>query len=403
MFINKSRFYVSLSLISFIKASIHNLFYKNRIKINKEIEKKLFIKFNIKYFYLFNYGRNAFGLTLNYIKTLYPHKKKILINNYTLPAMIEKIKELNLVPILVDLKNENLNFDFEKIKNIIDDNTLAVVLTNLTGKHENFISIYKYLEKLKIAIIEDNAINLNKIDVNFNYKYYFRIYSFHFTKIIGSIRGGMLVLSNENIYENLKKIYSDLSIDKNIFLNKNFYLAILIKIATNKILYQIIISKFLIYLKNKDINTINFFLRSSQTIKIKEPKLPIKKIGNFEISLLNDNLNNFENIYFHKKTINKLYYELLKNNKNVKVFKELNQDYFHEFPVIFLNPKNKLNFILKTRSKNLDIRENYYFPFSKSKELFYSNDINKKMITLPNHLNIDEDYAKELSQIVMSI
>lgn len=79
-----------------------------------------------------------------------------------LPAMTWKstllcILNLNLKPILVDIRSDSSNFDLEDLKKKITKNTSVIIGVHLYGNPIDIINIRKIIKKKKIVLIEDAA------------------------------------------------------------------------------------------------------------------------------------------------------------------------------------------------------------------------------------------------------
>ena len=392
MFQLRSRFYVDYSIKELLRSLINHTLNDetNRKEITKKLDNILTKDFNINDYLLYNYCRSAFKHILEFLKKKYPQKKNVLITNYTLPDFIDKVYECNLNPIFIDNKKYELFFDSNSAIDKLDQNTLAIVFTNLDSKIIYNKKILEKIQKLKIPIIEDNAIAFKKEFNNFKSTLVLKLYSFHFTKIVGSIRGGLISFNNKKFYNEFRTYYNKLNVDNNILKNKNLYYSIIIKFLSKKIIYNLFFCRALNFLKK---NTNLMILRSNKNTKSTKENISISKMGIFEMTLLVNSLLNYNNFYIHKKKINKFYSSYL-NDMHIKTYKEDKNGFLYEFPVYFKNALDKTKVVKHLRKKNIDVRENYYFSYEKNPKLKNSNKINYHIITLPNNKNIDLKYAK---------
>ena len=302
----------------------------------------------------------------------------------------------------MDINEDTGLMEIEEIKKKIDNETLAVVITHLFSDDNKFIELTKYLKDNEITVIEDNAINFSykmitkKNEIQPDYSFY----SFNKMKSISLIFGGMLIVKNSEDYKKILELKKSFIILSNKMIFKSIFLVLLIKLATSRLVYNLFTKYFFIYSENNNILTIKkliypgFFYKDSS-----DSKQPIQTFNynfNFILSVVAIQQTklalNQEEIYF-KNSIK--FYELLKNNKNLKVFdpKKFSLNLFFEYPILIL--KNKKDKIYKYLLKNKIVLRNYWYYTYKDDTRFFSKDLEKNLLCLPCHANInDEDIYK---------
>lgn len=87
---------------------------------------------------------------LDYFKIKFPKKNHLVIPSYYLPEMINiaYAKKFNIS--FCDVRFETFEIDLLHIKNLINDNTVAVILPNIFRSYKKQDEIYKFLKKKNI-------------------------------------------------------------------------------------------------------------------------------------------------------------------------------------------------------------------------------------------------------------
>ena len=155
--------YFRINLYLPIKYFVLSFVYSKK-KISNKIKKKLQYYTNKKELILTSQLRVGFILILKYLKKINPNKKEIIINSYNLAEMVNICKNLNLKIVYCDL-NKNLFLSKKDLKKKINNNTLAVLSTNIFNTYDDSLAVKKLCNKKKVPLIEDNAIYLSLIHI----------------------------------------------------------------------------------------------------------------------------------------------------------------------------------------------------------------------------------------------
>ncbi len=99
-------------------------------------------------------GRSALALAL---KAYFEPGDAVIVNGFTCYAVYEAVKAAELVPIWADINKENLNFDIESLKHIVEDKIKGIIIQNSLGNPVDITTIEKFAKKHNLAIIEDLA------------------------------------------------------------------------------------------------------------------------------------------------------------------------------------------------------------------------------------------------------
>ena len=121
-------------------------------KLEKEIKKY----FGAAHVFLASSGKAALFLILSGLKCL-TGKKKVIIPAYTCFSVPSAIRLAGLEIVLCDIEPGTLDFDFSRLKSLIDDDTLCVISTHLFGIPADTTKVSDLCEKRKIFVVEDAA------------------------------------------------------------------------------------------------------------------------------------------------------------------------------------------------------------------------------------------------------
>lgn len=99
-------------------------------------------------------GRSALTLAL---KAYFEKGDKIIVNGFTCYAVYEAVKAAGLTPVWADISKKDLNFDLQKLQDIIDKDVSGIIIQNTLGNPADIAIIEKLAEKYDLTIIEDLA------------------------------------------------------------------------------------------------------------------------------------------------------------------------------------------------------------------------------------------------------
>ena len=197
--------------IAFGEPCIDKNFYKS-IKSNLDskwigtgpLSKKFEIEFS-------NYKKSKFSLAVNSctsaiflsLKSLKLKKNdEVITTPMTFCSTVNCIIHAGGKPILVDIKENTLNIDEDKIEEKINKNTKALLIVHFAGLPCNMDKIKKIVSRYNIKLIEDCAHSIESkyrdIEVgNFGYS---GCYSFYVNKNITTCEGGMVTTKNKTLH-----------------------------------------------------------------------------------------------------------------------------------------------------------------------------------------------------------
>ena len=231
----QSRVYLYLSFLNIFKSFFKN-YSLSKLSIEKELKKKL----NMKEIHLTGMCRTAFLILLEYFLEKNSKKKELIVCTYNLKELIDiaRLKKFKIVFADIDKKNGIIN---EKdILSKINNNTAAVLYTNMFNSFDNLKKISEVCKQKKITMIEDVAIYHGNYENN---KYAgsigdVSILSFGLMKNISAFFGGALLTNDKSISDYAhKKLKSFNKFPLTIYL-KNIFLFVVLKFFLSKFVYN---------------------------------------------------------------------------------------------------------------------------------------------------------------------
>jgi dTDP-4-amino-4,6-dideoxygalactose transaminase len=350
---------------------------------------------------------------------------EIIIQSYTCVSVPNAIIQAWWKPVYIDI-DETLNMDYAKIKKNITEKTKAIIIQHTFWNPANIEKIKKICEKNNIILIEDCAHSLwSQYEEQKVWTFWdFSIFSTWRDKVISTVTWWFLVINNKDYFDKVFEVRYSLD-------------DISYKLAYKNILYNIIAFKSLfLYNIFKIWRVIMYLARKYEII----PEILTKaeksyryrdfnhKIPNCLAYLWISEIEKIDEYTKHRTKICKIYEkEFWKNylelpkkeeRENFKIdwiviintLENTINNWFW-FPILTQNPEElllhcKKNGVLLWNYWNwdaiipvwVDQEKGWYIPWKcKNTEL-----ICKKILTLPTHININENDAKKIAQIIKS-
>ncbi|MDC1092919.1 DegT/DnrJ/EryC1/StrS aminotransferase family protein [Pelagibacteraceae bacterium] len=336
-------------------------------KFVKEFEKK-FSKYNLrKYGVAVSSGTAALEVA---IKSLNLKKdSEVLIPAFSIISTALCVIKCGLKPILIDCNISTWNTDADEVIKKITKKTSAIIITHIYGLPVNLSKILITAKKKRIKIIEDAAevIGLkykNKICGSFGD---ISTFSFYANKHITTGEGGMIVTNEKNLFLKCKSL-RNLSFSSSYFDRYN----------------------------HDDIGW-NY------------------RMTNLQAALGCGQIDNIKKIIKRKREIGNIYYNNLKNNKNIILQQNINEYSNNIYWVfgILLKKKNKINrnFLMKKLLKHKIDTRPFFLSMNKQKIFrkmkLFSNDkmpnaeyLSKNGFYVPSGLGISNHEVKYICKIL---
>lgn len=131
---------------------------------------------------------------------------KVIMPSYTCKAILDAVNLLGIKPVFadnyLDYKNSDFNLDEEDAIKKINPRVKAIILPYMFGKAHR----YEKLQNLRLPIIEDVTLSLGVPVDNFQNNKRIVVSSFHPSKVISSVEGGIIATNDKKFFSRLMEI-----------------------------------------------------------------------------------------------------------------------------------------------------------------------------------------------------
>ena len=264
-----------------------------------------------------------------------------------------------LTPVFADIDKDSFCIDYKKIEEKITKNTTAIVPVHVFGNACEVEEIEKIASKYNLKLIYDAA---HAFDVKYKNKSILNygdisILSFHSTKLFHTIEGGALIINDNSLYENAKKI-------------------------------------------------INFGINGPDRVDL----LGINcKMNEFQAAMGLCVLEDMDIIKASRQNVYNYYAQNFKGNNNI-VLQKINENIkynYSYFPVVFKSEEILLK-VMKALNSEQIMPRRYFYPsldtlcYLKSKQYMpISNDISKRILCLPMYDSLTKQEVDNVTDIIL--
>ena len=332
----------------------------------KKFEKLFSKKVNKKFGVFVSNGSAALDIAIKSLDL--PKKSEILIPDFTIISNYLCVIRNGHIPVPIDCSIDDWNIDLDKIKEKITKKTRAVIATHIYGFPIDMKKLSEICYRKKIFIIEDAAEQIGQKIYKKPVGSFGKIstFSFYANKTITTGEGGMICTNNYNIYKKCIGLKNLCFGEKNRF---NHY-------------------------------DIGWNYRAT----------------NMQAALGLSQLKRINSIIKKKKEIGNLYFNTLKNNKQIYIQPPKLGKFENIYWVVGILIKKNidiLKLITQLKNKGIEARE-FFWPITKQK-IFYKKNFkldkkNKNSIYLsshglylPNSLSLNKKKIKKICSIVVSL
>ena len=196
-------------LYAMFKALVYGKWFPSGGEVAK-FEAKFSKKFGFKSSLMVNSGSSADLLMIAAIKKIlgWNDDDEVLISVVGFPTTLSSLTLNNLKPVFCDIELDTLNFDVDKLEELITDKTRAIYISPVLGNPPDFDKLIYLKEKYNIELIMDNCDSLGS---KWNGKHLsdYAIASscsFYMAHHIATGEGGMISSNNEKIVEEARKM-----------------------------------------------------------------------------------------------------------------------------------------------------------------------------------------------------
>ncbi len=390
-----------------VKTVLKGLFIYNLKNLyNGEHQNKLRLLlskiYNDKAIYLTDSGRSALSLALRSANI--KSGDEVIVQGFTCVVVTNAILSVGATPIFVDVDDRYCT-DPKEVSKKITKKTKAIIVQHSFGFAADIRELKQISQKNNIILIEDCAHALAAKTSSGEVLGSFgdmSIISFGVDKVISSVRGGALIVNNQELVSNIDTRYEVLEY-KNIT-NLFRHLANILIFSISKPLYNIYIGKIILYISKK-LNITNKIITSKE--KNGEISYNVFKLENILAHLAYDQLLNIDNNIKNRKQLAKIYYDELKDISQISMPKFDSNSVYLRFPIHIANP-DKLHAYAKNRGIILGNWYNTVVAPSDCNisKIYTPNDcpkaesFSKTIINLPTNINITKQDQNKIIEVI---
>ena len=388
----------------FISPKDHELKLINKLKIKFKIKK------NIKFL-----GRARAGIYLAAkISLKYSKSNIILLSPFTIPEVISLVVKAGAKPIFLDNERNSTNLKISELIQEIKKSPAALVITHYHINQKDYEKIHKLCKKFKTILIEDCAIsytgksNNSKIGTLSD----FSIYSFSTFKFINFFYAGAIAYNKKFSKEIYKETLNWIKLSPVNYFSK-FLATIKFDILTNKYVFNFITIYLLKFLAKRNLDILDKKKYLSETFKL--DKTYFSKPANIALNEIYNKIKNYNVELRHRQKIARIYFKYLKNITVPKYKSDeliIKDNAFLHYLIIGNSQSHRNELKKKLLIRGYDVGKFFYRDCSKMKnfkkyensnKILNVNNLEKKIITLPTHLRISINYAKNLARNVREL
>ena len=328
---------------------------------------------------------------------------EVIVNAYNCVSVSNAVIQSWVKIIYSDIEKKTLSFDLDILKSNITKNTKVIIIQHTFWKQsKNYDKIIELSREKWILIIEDCAHSLWNDSV---YKWDFLLFSTWRDKVISSVTWWILVINNDNYFNRFDEIKKSLKMPS-------------FKLILQNLMYNLVWYKaYKLYDFFKLWRVVIFLSRKLKLIT--EILTPSEKACNFDDFNLD-----FPNslAYLARKELEQLYdyteirlrnsnyyLENIKNDNIELLFKDFKNYNWFRFPILLKSEEKKKKLIRLWRKNNIIFWNFWWWDnivpawtnLEKAKYKRWSckisEDISKKILTLPNHKLISK---KDLDRVI---
>lgn len=350
-------------------------------------------------YFSYNYARSAM---YHFFKALEPKRgDQIIFQGFTCIAAVNPAVWAGFKPVYADIDRKTLCFDLNSLAEKISSKTRVIVLQHTMGMTGNISEIVKLAKKHKIVLLEDCTHTIlgryeDRLLGTFGDA---AVFSFGRDKAVTGVDGGVLMVNNQNMIDEIDKFYMDLDYPTRWWVWKQLNFPIFW--AKFKFFYRFSpkLSKFFHLIAT----TLGLVTRAttaeekSGTLPNSIPKLLPEAMARLAYTQLVD----IESINKHRLLISKLYEHRLRKSDYVEIFEMTDDMPPIRFPALAYKRDMLLQFLA---AKHIYLGDWFSDPISpadanpqavgyKQGECPEGEAVGDRIVNLPTHVNITVEDA----------
>jgi len=377
----------------------------------EELENKFKKYLGVKYAVSFNSGRSSFFAIL---KSLELEKgSEVLLQAFTCNAVPNPVLWADLEPIYVDCNTDDFNINISDLKAKINAKSKVVVVQHTFGQPCNMDEIRAICAKNSLILIEDCAHSLgaefNGIKVGSQSRVAF--FSFSRDKVISCVYGGMAVTNDDKLGQVLEQAQAEFGVPNLFWIFQQLLHPILLHYIILPIYNLIDLGKLFLVL-SQVLHVLSKAVSWQEKRGMKPDYFP-KALPNALAMMALNQFNKLENFNQYRQKIANYYYdELKKTSFSLPPKLENTKNVFLRFTV--KHPKAHDIIYQAWHRQNILLGDWYTTPIApfdtNLEEIKYkmgscpnAENLAKRTLNLPTHINISQRHAVRIVDFLKSI
>ena len=203
----------------------------------ESVEKEIGEHFGCRHAFSFSSGKAALCLLLLALGSL-KKRRKVVIPGYTCFSVAAAVRKAGLKIALCDVKSDTLDFDFDQLETVSDEDTLCIVSTHLFGARSDIGQAREIADRKGIFVVEDSAQAFHAFGGGGEgFRGDAEIFSFGRGKNITCGSGGLLLTASKEIADALCSRFENLETESWIYPIRSLAELALMKVFLHPWLY----------------------------------------------------------------------------------------------------------------------------------------------------------------------
>ena len=351
------------------------------------------------------------GIYLSLLKLIVPGKK-VVLSPYTISDVVNMVIASGAIPVFADISRKTCNIDPNKLAELIDNNTQAVIVTHYYGLACEMDKILEICRPRGILVIEDAA---QAFGTKLGDKFAgtigdVGIFSFGMIKNVTSFYGGMVVTDNDLLAKEIRQSLETFPTFKSTKLLARVVKALILDFATHPLIFRLLTQKIFRFghLKNVAILKQQMKVDLNPVIRREIPKNYLEKLKPLQARVALQQLQFLDNNTKQRILAAKIYFEGLSEIDEL-ILPPLKLDGSHGYTYFPIQYEKRDELVDYCMLNNCDITASHHKNCA-SMDCFVeygrncpnSEDVATSLIYLPTYPGYSEDAINHNIRVIRS-
>ena len=361
---------------------------------------------------LFPSARMAFYFVL---KNTFQAGDEVIFPVMGFPLYVKIALQLNLKPKYVDVENEHLTIDVDKLEESITKYTKGIVITHLFGYPCNMDKIMEIADKYNLPVIEDAAQSYDsfykgKETGTFGYA---GIFSCSLMKVPTTLGGGILLTKDEALFQDINADLINGHFNESIIFRLKYFIKNFLSILNSyPLLYSLFSHRVFGFIKKRNPATLRKILYSGMGLISKQyDEWERPRLSNYQLSVGNTQFNRSSEMTKLRQSYSKLLDSELSNNNKFKLFIDSNDDIYWNCQYYVVSVKNNMNDFVDEMFKNgihlmkEDVWDCSDYDFSRNIDgnFLVAKENNPTLVRIPNSSFLSKNDMLKIATLMNSL